>query len=240
MPGSVEFRGSEFYYVEYEHERTDVESSGQGRRMARTKTSKQWLKEHFDDAYVKRSQEAGYRSRASFKLLEIQEKDNLINPGMTVIDLGAAPGGWAQVAASLVGARGRVLASDILPVEPLPGVEFVQGDFTEAAVLERLLQSMQGKLADLVLSDMAPNMSGMKDIDQPRVMHLAELALDLARSVLAPGAYFLVKVFHGEGLVEYQAELRDSFESVKVRKPAASRARSSEIYLLASGFRGLT
>lgn len=204
--------------------------------MPRTKTSKQWLKEHFDDAYVKRSQEAGYRSRASFKLLEIQEKDQFIRQGMTVVDLGAAPGGWSQVAAALVGLKGKVLASDILKVDPLPGVEFIQGDFTETIVLESLLQAMQGKLADLVLSDMAPNMSGMKDIDQPQMMHLAELALEFARSVLAPGAYFLVKVFHGAGLAAYQAELRTSFATVKVRKPAASRARSSEIYLLAGGF----
>lgn len=208
--------------------------------MARTKTSKQWLKEHFDDEYVKRSQELGYRSRASFKLLEIQDKDRLIRPGMTVIDLGAAPGGWSQVAAALVGPKGRVLASDILPVDPLPGVEFIQGDFTEESVLARLLDSMGGAHADLVISDMAPNMSGMKDVDQPRVMHLAELALDLARSVLAPEAYFLVKVFHGEGLEAFQVDLRSSFDKVRVRKPAASRARSSEIYLLAEGFRAST
>ncbi len=206
--------------------------------MARTKTSKQWLKEHFEDEYVKRSQELGYRSRASFKLLEIQDKDRLIRPGMTVVDLGAAPGGWSQVAARLVGAKGRVLASDILPVDPLPGVEFIQGDFTEEAVLAKLLDALGDKGADLVISDMAPNMSGMKGVDQPRAMYLAELALDLARSVLAPGAYFLVKVFHGEGLETYQADLRASFDRVKVRKPAASRARSSEIYLLAEGFHG--
>lgn len=206
--------------------------------MARTKTSKQWLKEHFEDEYVKRSQELGYRSRASFKLLEIQDKDRLIRPGMTVVDLGAAPGGWSQVAARLVGAKGRVLASDILPVDPLPGVEFIQGDFTEEAVLAKLLDALGDEGADLVISDMAPNMSGMKGVDQPRAMYLAELALDLARSVLAPGAYFLVKVFHGEGLETYQADLRASFDKVKVRKPAASRARSSEIYLLAEGFHG--
>lgn len=206
--------------------------------MARTKTSKQWLKEHFEDEYVKRSREEGYRSRASFKLLEIQEKDHLLKPGMTVIDLGAAPGGWSQVAARLVGAKGKVLASDILPMEPLPGVEFIRGDFTEEAVLASLLESMGGARADLVISDMAPNMSGMKGVDQPRVMYLAELALDLARSVLAENAYFLVKVFHGEGLEAFQNGLRDSFKKVKVRKPAASRARSSEIYLLAEGFRG--
>lgn len=229
-------QGNGFYYVVMEHESVNIAGKSGSSDMARTKTSKQWLKEHFDDAYVKRSQEAGYRSRASFKLLEILEKEQLIKSGMTVVDLGAAPGGWAQVAASMVGTRGRVIASDILPVEPIPGVEFIQGDFTEEAVLESLLQAMQGRLADLVLSDMAPNMSGMKEIDQPRAMYLAELALELARSVLAPGAYFLVKVFHGEGLVEYQAQLRESFDSVKVRKPAASRARSSEIYLLAGGF----
>lgn len=206
--------------------------------MPRSKTSKQWLKEHFDDAYVKLSQEQGYRSRASFKLLEIQESDRFIKPGMTVVDLGAAPGGWSQVAAKLVGAKGKVIASDILPVDPIPGVDFLQGDFTEQSVLDSLLLRMDGGFADLVISDMAPNMSGVKGVDQPRAMYLAELALDLGRSILAPGAYFLVKVFHGEGLKAFQGELRDSFSSVKVRKPKASRARSSEIYLLAGGFRG--
>jgi len=207
--------------------------------MGRSKTSKQWLKEHFDDVYVRRAKEEGYRSRSSFKLLEIQEQDKLIRQGMTVVDLGAAPGGWSQVAVNLAGGKGRVIASDILSVDSLPGVEFVQGDFTESAVLERLIELLKDEKADLVISDMAPNMSGMRDIDLPQVMYLAELALDLARTVLRLEGQFLVKVFHGEGCEELQRELRISFKSVKVRKPKASRARSSEIYLLAAGFRGL-
>ena len=206
--------------------------------MAQSKTSKQWLKEHFDDEYVRKSQEDGLRSRASYKLLEIQEKDKLIERGMTVVDLGAAPGGWSQVAADLVGDKGRVIASDILPIDFLAGVEFLQCDFTEQAVLDQLLGMLPEGGADLVMSDMAPNMSGMRDIDQPRMMYLAELALDLARSVLRPGAYFLVKVFHGEGLREFEAQLKADFASIKVRKPKASRARSSEVYLLAAGFKG--
>ena len=207
--------------------------------MARSKTSKQWLKEHFDDVYVRRAQEEGYRSRASFKLLEIQEQDRLIKRGMTVVDLGAAPGGWSQVAANLVGDKGQVIASDILPIDSLPDVEFLQGDFTEQAVLDSLIKLLKVERADLVISDMAPNMSGMRDIDIPQVMYLAELALDLARTVLKPEGSFLVKVFHGEGYEELQKQLKSSFTSLKVRKPKASRARSSEIYLLASGFRGL-
>ena len=206
--------------------------------MAQSKTSKQWLKEHFDDEYVRKSQEDGLRSRASYKLLEIQDKDKLIERGMTVVDLGAAPGGWSQVAADLVGDKGRVIASDILPIDFLTGVEFLQGDFTEQAVLDQLLGMLPEGGADLVMSDMAPNMSGMRDIDQPRMIYLAELALDLARSVLRPGAYFLVKVFHGEGLREFEAQLKIDFASIKVRKPKASRARSSEVYLLAAGFKG--
>ena len=207
--------------------------------MGRSKTSKQWLKEHFDDVYVRRAKEEGYRSRASFKLLEIQEQDRLIRQGMTIVDLGAAPGGWSQVAANLAGEKGQVIASDILPIDSLPGVEFLQGDFTKDAVLELLIELLKDRQADLVISDMAPNMSGMKDIDLPRVMYLAELALDLARTVLKPDADFLVKVFHGEGYEELQTAVKSSFTSVKVRKPKASRARSSEIYLLAAGFRGL-
>jgi 23S rRNA (uridine2552-2'-O)-methyltransferase len=207
--------------------------------MGRSKNSKQWLKEHFDDVYVRRAKEEGYRSRASFKLLEIQEQDKLIRQGMTIVDLGAAPGGWSQVAANLAGERGQVIASDILPIDSLPGVEFLQGDFTKDAVLESLIELLKDRQADLVISDMAPNMSGMKDIDLPRVMYLAELALDLARIVLKPDAVFLVKVFHGEGYEELQKALKSSFSSVKVRKPKASRARSSEIYLLAAGFRSL-
>jgi len=205
--------------------------------MARSKTSKQWLKEHFDDAYVKQSQAQGYRSRASFKLLEMQAKDRFLGPGMTVVDLGAAPGGWSQVASEIVGDRGKVLASDILPMDGLADVEFVQGDFTEQAVLEKLLECLQAEGADLVISDMAPNISGVKDIDQPRIMYLAELALEMARSILKPEATFLVKLFQGEGFDVFKAELRNSFNSIKVRKPKASRARSSEVYLLATGFK---
>ena len=206
--------------------------------MGRSKTSNQWLKEHFDDVYVRRAKEKGYRSRSSFKLLEIQKQDKLIRQGMRVVDLGAAPGGWSQIAADLAGGKGQVIASDVLPIDPLPGVEFLQGDFTEREVLERLIKLLKDEKADLVISDMAPNMSGMREIDLPRVMYLAELALDLARTVLRPEGRFLVKVFHGEGYEELQRELRVSFKSVKVRKPKASRARSSEIYLLAAGFRG--
>jgi 23S rRNA (uridine2552-2'-O)-methyltransferase len=204
--------------------------------MARSKSSKQWLKEHFEDEYVRQSKKSGLRSRASFKLLEIQEKDKIFKGGMTVVDLGAAPGGWSQIAAKLVGKSGKVIASDILPMDALQGVEFVQGDFTEDLILHKLLLMLPKEGADLVISDMAPNMTGMKVVDQSKLMNLAELVLDLARSVLKPGAYLLVKVFHGEGLEKYKLDLRSSFESVIVRKPNASRARSSEIYLLARGF----
>ena len=206
--------------------------------MARSKTSKSWLKEHFDDPYVKRSQEEGYRSRASFKLLELQKKDGFIEAGMTVVDLGAAPGGWSQVAAELVGHKGKVIASDILPMDSLAGVEFVQGDFTDETVLNEVLARLDDIRADLVISDMAPNMSGVRDIDQPQAMCLAELALEMAKVVLKPGAALLMKVFHGEGLDALQKELKLSFNTVKVRKPKASRARSSEIYLLSAGFKG--
>jgi len=194
------------------------------------------LQEHFDDAYVKKSRAQGYRSRASFKLLEIQQRDRLLKPGMTVIDLGAAPGGWSQVAAELVEPGGRVIASDILPMDSVAGVQFMQGDFTETAVYEQILAVIGGAQADLVISDMAPNLSGMKDIDQPRVVYLAELALELAKTVLRPGGGLLVKVFQGAGVEAYQQELKSSFQSVKVRKPGASRARSAELYLLAEGF----
>lgn len=205
--------------------------------MARSKSSKEWLKEHFDDEYVRRSQEDGYRSRASYKLLEIQEKDKLIKPGMTVVDLGAAPGGWSQIASGLVGDKGRVLACDILPMDSLPGVEFIEGDFTEQAVLDALLASLGEAGADLVISDMAPNLSGMKDMDQPRAMYLAELALDLAKTTLHDGAYFLVKVFQGAGFEDYHRQLKESFQAVKTRKPGASRQRSREVYLLGAGFK---
>ena len=206
--------------------------------MSRSKSSKQWLRDHFNDAYVKKSKYEGYRSRASYKLLEIQRKDNFIKPGMTVVDLGAAPGGWSQVAAELVGDRGRVIASDILPMDIIANVEFVQGNFTEQGVLDKLVDQLRGSQVDLVISDMAPNMSGMKGIDQPQAMNLAELALDMSRSVLKPGANFLVKVFQGEGFEYFRQELRKNFDTVKTRKPKASRPQSHEIYLLAGDYSG--
>ena len=205
--------------------------------MARSKSSGRWLQEHFDDRYVKMSQKDGYRSRASYKLLEIQGKDQLILPGMKVIDLGAAPGGWSQVAAELVGDNGRVVASDILPMNSMAGVDFVQGDFTEESVLEEILGVIGDDRFDLVISDMAPNMSGMSAVDQPQAMYLVELALDMAKQVLRPGGNFLAKVFQGEGFDAYMQDLRSSFSKVMTRKPEASRARSREVYLLGKGFR---
>ena len=204
--------------------------------MARSKSSKQWLREHFDDEYVRRSHGARYRSRASYKLLEMQEKDGLIRPGMTVVDLGAAPGGWSQVAAELVGDQGRIVASDILPMDSIAGVDFVQGDFTDDLVFDRLLSVIGAPGADLVISDIAPKISGMSEIDQPRSLGLAELALEFAKTILKPGAYFLVKLFQGAGYPEYHREMQSRFDSVKTRKPKASRARSREVYLLGSGF----
>jgi len=206
--------------------------------VAKSVSSERWLKEHFDDQYVKKSKQLGYRSRASFKLLEMDEKDHLFRPGMTVVDLGAAPGGWSQIAADKVGDKGRVVASDILPMDAMAGVEFVQGDFTEEQVLERILAALGDAPADLVISDMAPNMSGMSAIDQPAAMYLVELALDMAREVLKPGGTFLAKVFQGEGFDNYHADLKQSFSKVVTRKPDASRARSREVYLLAKGFKG--
>ncbi|MEW5250009.1 23S rRNA (uridine(2552)-2'-O)-methyltransferase RlmE [Microbulbifer discodermiae] len=205
--------------------------------MGRSKSSHRWLREHFNDPYVKRSQQQGYRSRASYKLQELQQKDRLIRPGMTVVDLGAAPGGWSQVAMELVGHKGRVLASDILSMDPLAGVEFVQGDFTEASVLDALLERLGEDRADLVISDMAPNMSGVRQVDQPASMYLVELALDLARQVLKPGGGFVAKVFQGEGFDELIRELRGGFSSVVTRKPGASRPRSREVYVVARGFK---
>ncbi len=194
------------------------------------------MREHFDDPYVKKSREQGLRSRAVFKLQEIHERDHLFKPGMTVVDLGAAPGSWSEAAAELVEPGGKVIASDILPLDTLAGVQFIQGDFTDNEVYQQILAALGDTGADLVISDMAPNLSGMKDIDQPRMLHLAELALELASTALKPGGSLLVKVFLGAGLAEYQRDLQSSFRSVKVRKPRASRARSAELYLLAEGF----
>ena len=206
--------------------------------MARTKSSARWLREHFTDEYVRRAQAEGYRSRAVYKLLEIHEKDRLLKPGGTVVDLGAAPGGWSQLATRLVGRDGRVIALDLLPMEPLAGVEFIQGDFRETAVLDQLLAALVGRPVDLVLSDLAPNTSGIKAVDQPRGLYLAELALDFAGRCLRPGGDFLVKAFQGEGFDAFLQDLRAAFATVAPRKPRASRARSAEQYLLARNYRG--
>jgi 23S rRNA (uridine2552-2'-O)-methyltransferase len=206
--------------------------------MARSKTSGRWLREHFDDEYVKKAQKEGYRSRAVYKLLEIQDKDRILRPGMTVVDLGAAPGGWSQVAAELVGDNGRVVALDILPMDALAGVTFIQGDFREDEPFQALLDTLNGRPVDLVMSDMAPNISGMKSVDQPRGMYLVELAIDFARQVLRPGGDLLIKVFQGEGFDETLKGMRAAFDKVVVRKPKASRPRSREVYLLGRGYKG--
>ncbi|QXI54319.1 23S rRNA (uridine(2552)-2'-O)-methyltransferase RlmE [Pseudomonas alvandae] len=206
--------------------------------MARSKTSLKWLQEHFNDPFVKMAQKDGYRSRASYKLLEIQERDRLIRPGMSVIDLGAAPGGWSQVTSRLIGGQGTLIASDILEMDSIPDVTFIQGDFTEHAVLAQILEAVGKNEVDLVISDMAPNMSGLASVDMPRSMFLCELALDLATRVLKPGGDFLIKVFQGEGFDEYHKSVRKQFEKVTTRKPKSSRDRSREQYLLGRGFRG--
>ncbi len=203
--------------------------------MARTKSSRRWLKEHFDDEFVKRAQREGFRSRAVYKLDEIQQRDHIIRPGMTIVDLGAAPGGWSQYALGLIGRKGRIVAMDILPLDPLPGVEFVQGDFHDEAVLEQLLETVRGQPIDLVMSDIAPNITGVDVVDQPRAMYLAELATDFADKVLRPGGDLLVKLFQGEGFDELVRDLRSRYDKVVIRKPKASRPRSREVYALARG-----
>lgn len=204
----------------------------------KTSSSKAWLREHRNDPYVQRAQREGYRSRACYKLLEIQEKDRLLKPGMTVLDLGSAPGGWSQVAVQLVGHHGRVVASDILPMDSIAGVDFVLGDFTEEAVFAEVLAALGGAPVDVVISDMAPNMSGVNAVDQPRSMYLVELALDMARQVLAPGGSFVAKVFQGEGFDDIFRETRSLFGKVLTRKPKASRPRSREVYVVGRDFRG--
>ena len=204
--------------------------------MVKSKSSRRWLDEHFKDKYVKDISDSGYRSRASYKLLEMQKKDSFMRPGMTIVDLGAAPGGWSQIALSAVGAKGKILATDILPMEPITGVDFIQGDFSNEEVFDDLVLRIGDSPVDLVISDMAPNISGISAIDQPRCIYLAELALEFARSILKPGAYFLVKVFQGEGTDAYKAHVLRYFQKVKIRKPNASRARSKEFYFLAEGF----
>lgn len=206
--------------------------------MARSKSSNDWMDEHFNDHYVMKAKEEGYRSRACYKLMEIDDKDKLIKPGMTVVDLGSAPGGWSQVAAKRVGDHGLVVASDILPMDGIAGVTFLQGDFTEEAIFEELMTVIGNRPVDLVISDMAPNMSGMSAVDQPSAMYLVELALDMARQVLKPGGNFAAKVFQGEGFDEYLKDMRSSFQKVVTRKPESSRARSREVYLVAKGYKG--
>ena len=199
----------------------------------RTKSSGAWLNEHVHDPYVKLAQKQGYRARAAFKLLEIKEKDKLIQADTVLADLGSAPGSWSQVATELIGPRGRVIAMDILPMDPVPGVEFIQGDFREDEVLQQLVDLLNGQKLDLVISDIAPNMSGNTVTDQARSFYLCELAYDFAINHLKPGGHFLIKVFQGAGYQEYVKLLRESFAEVVVRKPKASRDRSNEIYLLA-------
>jgi 23S rRNA (uridine2552-2'-O)-methyltransferase len=205
--------------------------------MARSKTSARWLNEHVNDQYVKQAQIDGYRSRASYKLIEINEKDKLIRPGMFALDLGSAPGGWSQIMAPWVGAKGKVIASDILPMDALADVEFIQGDFTEDDVFDQIMSSIDGNPVDVVVSDMAPNLSGVNAVDQYASMYLVELALDMARRVLKPNGSFCAKVFQGVGYDEYLADVRSSFSKVVIRKPAASRARSREVYIVAKGFK---
>ena len=201
-------------------------------------SSRAWLKEHHDDIFVQRAQKEGYRSRAVYKLMEINDKDQILRRGMSVLDLGSAPGGWSQVAAKLVGEAGRVVASDILLMDALPDVVFVQGDFTEQETYDRIVASLNDKPLDVVLSDMAPNMSGMPEVDQPRAMYLVELATELAERALAPGGAFITKVFQGEGFEPWFRQIRDRFDRVSTRKPSASRPRSREVYIVASGFKG--
>ena len=203
--------------------------------MARSKSSARWLREHFDDTYVKRAQAEGARARSTYKLEELLERDRLLKPGMTVVDLGAAPGGWSQLVSQRLGGKGRVLALDILPMAALPGVEFLCGDFRESVVLDEFERMLDGAGVDLVLSDMAPNMSGVAVADQARAMDLAELAADFARRWLKPDGSFLVKLFQGVGFDDYVRGLRADYARVTMRKPKASRARSREVYASATG-----
>jgi 23S rRNA (uridine2552-2'-O)-methyltransferase len=203
----------------------------------RSKSSRRWLQEHANDAYVKRAHKEGARSRATYKLEELDAQDRLLKPGMVVVDLGAAPGGWSQYAAKVLNGKGAVYALDILPMDAITGVEFIQGDFREEAPFRQLLDSLAGRPVDLVMSDMAPNMSGIDAVDQPRAMHLVELGLDFALKVLRPGGTFLAKVFQGAGFEDLVRRARREFTHVRMRKPPASRARSAEMYLLATGRR---
>lgn len=207
-------------------------------KKKRTASQSRWLQEHFKDVYVQEAHKQGLRSRASFKIEEIQERDRLFKPGYKVVDLGAAPGGWSQFATTCVGEKGRVVACDILPMDPIYGVDFLQGDFREQSVLDELLRIVGDTEVDVVMSDMAPNMSGNPAVDQPRAMYLVELAFDMCNQILKKGGSFVVKVFNGEGTEAYLRMLRSAFKEVKVRKPDASRARSREVYYVGLGFKG--
>ena len=202
--------------------------------VAKKGSSRRWMHEHLNDEYVKKAQKEGYRCRAVYKLLEIIEKKHIINKGDTVLDLGAAPGGWSQVAVKITGKSGQVIASDILPIEEINGVNFIQGDFTEQSVYDELMNLIKGSSIDIVLSDMAPNMSGQLSVDQPKSMYLADLAIDFALKTLSRNGHFIVKVFQGDGFDEYVKKSRSSFRKVSIIKPKASRPRSKEVYLLAS------
>jgi 23S rRNA (uridine2552-2'-O)-methyltransferase len=206
--------------------------------MPRTKSSASWLSRHLSDPFVKQAQKDGYRSRSAYKLIELNEKDRLIRPGMRVMDLGSAPGGWSQVAGRLVGAKGRVLATDILPMDGLTNVDFIQGDFTDDAVVQRIYEWLAGEKFDLIVSDIAPNISGIASADQGRSIYFLELALDTVCKTLKPGATFAAKMFQGSGSDEYLKELRKHFSKVSIRKPEASRKESREVYLVAKGFKG--
>ncbi|KFZ31523.1 23S rRNA methyltransferase [Pseudidiomarina salinarum] len=203
----------------------------------RSASSSRWLQEHFSDHYVQKAQKQGLRSRAVFKLDEIQKRDKIIRPGMTVVDLGAAPGGWSQFVVEALNGQGQVIACDILPMDPIAGVDFLEGDFREEAVLQALLDRIGGKNVDVVLSDMAPNMSGNDNVDQPRGIYLVELALAMCHQVLKPNGSFVVKVFHGQGFEGFLKDVRAAFTTVRTRKPDSSRARSREVYLVATGYK---
>ncbi len=205
--------------------------------MARSKSSQQWMQEHFQDEYVKKAQAMGLRSRAVFKLMEIQEKDRVLRPGINVVDLGAAPGGWSEYARTILGKNDKVVALDLLEIEPIEGVEFIQGDFREDEVLQKLYKVLDNQDVHLLLSDMAPNMSGNKEVDQPRSIYLGELALDAAQAILVKGGTFLIKMFQGEGFDAFCNQVKMHFTTVVIRKPKASRSRSNEVYILAKGFK---
>lgn len=209
---------------------------GSKKSKPRTASSRRWLDRQHSDPYVAKARESGFRSRSAYKLLEIQEKDHLFRPGMIVVDLGAAPGGWSQVAAKLVGDKGKIFALDILPMESIPGVDILIGDFQEMEIFDQLCEKCHGKDIDLVISDMAPNLSGVRAIDQARSSYLSELVLDFAKMVLKKGGSLLIKVFQGEGFQEYIAALKTEFKRVVVRKPQASRKESREVYLLATEY----